>query len=171
MKKNKNNKGITMISLVITIIVLIILATMITQTGMASIKNSKFEKLKNELEIVQSNINVWHEKYRDTPYNEITSIGIVVPDKKLESLKQQLQEIKYNGININTDISVYRYLGKNEFEDLQISGIENDYIIDVKNQVAIIVDGYEFDGNMYYMLDQIRNVTRSEKINMNYTQK
>ena len=51
----KRQNGITMISLVVTIIVLVILSSMVTHTGISSIKNTRFERFKNELEIVQKN--------------------------------------------------------------------------------------------------------------------
>ena len=171
MKQFSNEKGITMISLVITIIILIILSSMITRTGIDSIKNSKFERLKKELEIMQSNVNVWYEKYCDMPYSEITAIGIMVPESKSDILRRQLEEIKENIMDIDTDISKYRYFGKNEFEDLQISGVENDYIVDVKSQIAILVDGYEYDGKKYYVLDQVRDVVRGKENDTSCIQK
>ena len=48
----KRQNGITIISLVVTIIVLVILSSMVTHTGISSIKNTRFERFKNELEIV-----------------------------------------------------------------------------------------------------------------------
>ena len=159
----KEQKGVTMISLVIIIIVLIILATMVTQTGMSSIKNSRFERFKSELDIVQANVDIWYQKYIDYASDEIT-IGLNVPDGKKEELSKQL-EIVYNKVNrnelqISLDINRYRYFSPIEFENLQIYGVENDYIIDIKKQVAIVVDGYEFEDNNYYMIDQVKNVTR-----------
>ena len=53
----KRQNGITMISLVVTIIVLVILSSMVTHTGISSIKNTRFERFKNELEIVQKNVD------------------------------------------------------------------------------------------------------------------
>ena len=82
-----------------------------------------------------------------------------------------IEEIKENIMDIDTDISKYRYFGKNEFEDLQISGVENDYIVDVKSQIAIIVDGYEYDGKKYYVLDQVRDVVRGKENDTSCIQK
>lgn len=65
MKNVKKSSGVTMISLVITVIVLIILASMVTQTGTSSIRNNRFERLKYEMEIIQKNVAVWAEKYKD----------------------------------------------------------------------------------------------------------
>lgn len=167
MNNVKNQKGVTMISLVITIIVLVILSTMVTHTGISSIRNSRFERFKKELETVQSNVDLWYEKYLDLTFDEI-SIGIKIPTEKEESIKKQLEKMMnqsdqngLSGLDITTDnLNRYRYFGKYEFENLQIDGIENDYIIDVKKRIAIVVDGYEFEGKKYYILDQIRNVVR-----------
>ena len=139
MNNVKNQKGVTMISLVITIIVLVILSTMVTHTGMSSIRNSRFERFKKELETVQSNVDLWYEKYLDLTFDEI-SIGIKIPTEKEESIKKQLEKMMnqsdqngLSGLDITTDnLNRYRYFGKYEFENLQIDGIENDYIIDVK---------------------------------------
>ena len=58
----KRQNGITMISLVVTIIVLVILSSMVTHTGISSIKNTRFERFKNELEIVQKNDKMLNKK-------------------------------------------------------------------------------------------------------------
>ena len=167
MNNIKNQKGVTMISLVITIIVLVILSTMITHTGISSIRNSRFERFKRELEIVQSNVDSWYEKYIDLTFDEI-SIGTKIPSEKEEEIKTQLNKMvtlkiddKSNKtLDISTILNRYRYFGKYEFESLQIDGVENDYIIDVKKRVAIVIGGYEYDEKTYYMLDQVRDVVR-----------
>lgn len=158
MKKIKNSSGITMISLVVTIIVLIILSTMVTLTGKSSIINSRFERLKNELELVQANVDLWYEKYIDYTYDEIP-IGSVIPEDKKEKINENLQNI--NNEYIIKDIQRYKYFTIDDFDNLQINGIENEYIIDVKKRVAILVEGYEYNEKIYYMLDDVKDVIRS----------
>ena len=166
----KRQNGITMISLVVTIIVLVILSSMVTHTGISSIKNTRFERFKNELEIVQKNVDVWYEQTVEKSTDEIMLGSPITADRKTEfdSLITKVAQIVNNSgdqnssktVTVKTDINRYRYFGENEFTDLQIDGIENEYLIDIKSQVAIFIGGYEFEDIKYYMLDQIRDVTR-----------
>ena len=176
----KRQNGITMISLVVTIIVLVILSSMVTHTGISSIKNTRFERFKNELEIVQKNVDVWYEQTVEKSTDEIMLGSPITADRKTEfdSLITKVAQIVNNSgdqnssktVTVKTDINRYRYFGENEFTDLQIDGIENEYLIDIKSQVAIFIGGYEFEDIKYYMLDQIRDVTRggSRRIYKNF---
>lgn len=167
MEKLKKQKGVTMISLVVTIIILVILSTMITHTGMESIRNSRFERFKNELEVLQKNVDVWYEETIELSSDEIMMGKKISGERKdeFESLISKVTNIvnNENNIIIKTDINRYRYFGESEFSELQIEGIENEYIIDIKSQVVILIDGFEYDNVKYYVLDQIRNVTRGGK--------
>ncbi len=166
MNKLKKNAGITMISLVVTIIILVILSSIITYSGLSSIRNNKFEKLRFEMEIVQANVNLWYQQYIDVPNEEI-DIGSPIPDSMLSELQgptgtlNKVKEIADSmNIDMSNDISSYRYFSKTDFESLQISGIENNYIIDIKKQIAILVKAYEYNGTNYYIIDQVKDVIR-----------
>ncbi len=166
MNKLKKNAGITMISLVVTIIILVILSSIITYSGLSSIRNNKFEKLRFEMEIVQANVNLWYQQYIDVPNEEI-DIGSPIPDSMLSELQgptgtlNKVKEIADSmNIDMSNDISSYRYFSKTDFESLQISGIENNYIIDIKKQIAILVEAYEYNGTNYYIIDQVKDVIR-----------
>ena len=125
---------------------------------------------KNELEIVQKNVDVWYEQTVEKSTDEIMLGSPITADRKTEfdSLITKVAQIVNNSgdqnssktVTVKTDINRYRYFGENEFTDLQIDGIENEYLIDIKSQVAIFIGGYEFEDIKYYMLDQIRDVTR-----------
>lgn len=165
-KLKKNAKGITLISLVVTIIILVILSSIITYSGLSSIRNNKFEKLRFEMEIVQANVNLWYQQYIDVPNEEI-DIGSPIPDSMLSELQgptgtlNKVKEIADSmNIDMSNDISSYRYFSKTDFESLQISGIENNYIIDIKKQIAILVEAYEYNGTNYYIIDQVKDVIR-----------
>ena len=117
MKKLKTNKGITMISLVVTIILLIILSSIVTYSGLSSIRNNKFEKLKFELEMVQANVNLWYEQYKNLSSDEIISsikdvptfevedntslIDMLVNNKIVSSKREAREMISGNAISIN----------------------------------------------------------------------
>ena len=72
-------KGITLITLTITVIVLLVLAGITTYTGISSIKSSKLTKFKQQLEIMQAQVDMLYEKYKndDGTLNEeeINKIG------------------------------------------------------------------------------------------------
>ena len=57
----KNNKGITLVSLVITIIVLLILASVFIYSGVNTVRYTKFNKVKSEISIIQTNVNSWYQ--------------------------------------------------------------------------------------------------------------
>lgn len=159
MNRLKNNKGITLVSLVVTVILLVILATTITYTGTSSIKNNKFERLKVELEIVQANVDLWYSQFKDKANEEIT-LGSPIPSSKEEEANLSIEMAKKIYPYIEEAIGKYRYFGENEFNDLQVEGIENEYLIDIKNQYAIILNGYEYKGTRYFLIDQVRDVVR-----------
>ena len=72
----RKEKGITLIALTITIIILIILASITTYSGISTIKSSKLNKFKQELEIMQSQVNVLYEKYRtEIEEGQVVNIG------------------------------------------------------------------------------------------------
>lgn len=162
MKGIKNSNGVTMISLVITVIVLIILASMVTQTGTSSIRNNRFERLKYEMEMVQKNVAILAEKYRDYEKSEIR-LGTAIPTSKIQDFNEAKRIVKEAGIKgaeISEKVEDYRYFTPETFKNLQIDGIENEYFIDIKNQIAILVEGYEYEGKTYYIIDQTRDVVR-----------
>lgn len=159
MKRLNNSKGITLITLVVTVIILIMLATTVTYMGTSSIKNNKFERLKVELEMVQANVDLWYDQFKDRPNEEI-SVGSPMPTSKEAEANASIAMAKKINPNVDETIGRYRYFGENEFEYLQIEGIENEYIIDIKNQYAIILNGYEYGGTEYYLIDQVRDTIR-----------
>ena len=113
----KRQNGITMISLVVTIIVLVILSSMVTHTGISSIKNTRFERFKNELEIVQKNVDVWYEQTVEKSTDEIMLGSPITADRKTEfdSLITKVAQIVNNSgdqnssktVTVKTDINRY----------------------------------------------------------------
>ena len=60
----RKNRGITLISLVVTVLVILILTSISVYSGIGTIRYTKFNKAKNEMEYIQSTVNLWNEKYR-----------------------------------------------------------------------------------------------------------
>ena len=143
----KEKKGITLIALTITIIVLIILASITTYSGVSTIQSSKLNKYKQELEIMQSQVQLLYEKYKD---KESIDIGKEINGSGKEEIARQA----FWGAG-ETETSGYRIFDKEEIEKLGIDGIEREYLLDIMNRKVICLEPFEQDGNLYYTLEQI----------------
>lgn len=143
----RENKGITLIALTITIIVLIILASVATYSGISTIKSSKLNKFKQELEIMQSEVQVLYEKYKD---EETIDVGKEISG----SGKEEQAEIAFDGAE-ETNTSGYRLFDAEEIEKLGIEGIEREYLLDIMNRKVISLEPFEQDGKAYYTLNQM----------------
>ena len=147
MRDTNKEKGITLIALVITIIVLLIIASISTYTGINAIKSSKLTKFKQELEIMQAEVDLLYEKCKNDDGNldadKINSIG-----KDLSNLDtEEINDIFYSFNIDNTED--YRYYDIETIENLGISGVENEYLVSIKDRNVISIEGFESDGKLY----------------------
>lgn len=143
----KKEKGITLISLVITIVVLIILASVTTYAGLNSIRTSKLTRFRQELELMQSQVNLLYEKYKD---EETITIG-----KDISQADSTKVENAFNSIGSQVTQADYRYFDVDTLKDLGIEGIDEEYLINIKTRDVISLDGFKYEGVMYYTLEQI----------------
>jgi len=177
-----NNNGITLISLVVTVIILVVLSSVITYTGIDTIRNNKFEKLKYEMQIVQANVNLWYEETKNIDIDKIKDNGLGSPlptDSEQMNKFQSVLNIVYeklnqlniengitDGFNISTNLDDYIFFAKSDFVLQNIEGVENTYIIDIKKQVAILIEPYQYDNDGdgveedYYIIDQVKDIVR-----------
>ena len=144
----KNSKGITLVALTITVIILLILASVTTYSGISTIQSSKLNKYKQELEIMQSEINLLYEKYSmQIEAGEEIEIG--------EELTNSEQENNaFTGADEN-DKTGYRKFTKQTLEELGIDGIEREYLVNISKRKVISLEPFEQDKELYYTLDQI----------------
>ena len=152
----KKEKGITLIALVITIIILLILASIATYSGISTIRSSKLNKFKQELEIMQAQVQILYEKYKD---KDTIDIG-----KDINSSgRVEEADTAFNGAE-ETEKSGYRLFDKEEIQKLGIDGIERDYLLDIMRKKVICLQGFEYDGNIYYTLEQLtdKNIISGE---------
>lgn len=157
-KKNAT-KGITLLSLTIMIIVLIILASTAIYTGKSTIKNSKFTKFKAQLEIMQAQVNMLYEKYTAMPEETEEEINqkaaFLNQGEDLTNLtNSNLKDESFSGAG-ESDRTGYRYFDKSTIEGLAISGVEDEYLVNIKNKSVISLGGFEHEGKKYYTLAQI----------------
>lgn len=142
--KKTQEKGVTLVALVITIVALLIILSITVNSGMPTIEISKFNQFKYELKVLQTKVNELNQN------NEI-EIGIK------ELTQEQKEKITRNIKNIDeTIISDFRYCDKTYIQnELGLQSVERDYLINVKNRYVISVEGFEYEGTTYYMINQL----------------
>ncbi len=145
---SKNEKGITIISVTITIIILLTISGVAIYSGISSIKSSKFQKFKIELQIVQAQVNLLNEEYKEQiQTGQTISIG-----KSLTEVDQT----KLNEALAGESSAEYRYFDTSVFEELGVKGIENGYLVNIKLRKAISIDSFEYNGKKYNQISQIK---------------
>jgi Tfp pilus assembly protein PilE len=148
----KSEKGITMVTLVITIVVMLIIAGIAVTAGNDSIKNTKKTAFITELEIIQEKVNTIYEKRKlneeDVEYYNLSGKDISYVDKSI--LAKVLNGTSQNG---------YRYFSQNDLEQLDLSDISQDVIINFDTRDVVSLKGIEIDGKTYYRLSDIPGYT------------
>ena len=165
MKDTKRENGITLIALTITIIVLIIIAGISTYTGISTIKSSKLTKFKQQLEIMQAQVDMLYEKYKkddgtlnDEEINKIgKDISSYLDTEEVDDIFNQVYSIdSIDSINRDT----YRYYDKETIESLDISGIDDEYLVSIHDRLVISINGIESEGTLYRVLYQFPDKER-----------
>ena len=158
MEKRKSRvQGITMVSLVITIIVLLIIAAIGTYSGISVIKSSKFTKFETGLKIMQAKVNEWYEEEKNGNDKLIDSIRNMGSENE-DSIDDNKAEIAFNSANIETEIrSGYILLTEDNLRELEIEQVQGDYLINITKRSVISYEGYEYQGETYYTVEQIPN--------------
>ena len=152
----RKEKGITLIALTITIIILIILASITTYSGISTIKSSKLNRFKQELEIMQSQVNVLYEKYNtEIEAGQEIEIGE-------ELMNSEEENNAFLGAN-ETDKTGYRIFTKQTLEELGIEGIEREYLVNIAKRKVISLEPFEQDGKVYYTLAQLSDKNTIEE--------
>ena len=161
----KNNNGITLITLIVMIIITLILASVGTTTGLDVIRQSKYNRAVAEMKAMQTKINEMYAEYRSGDL-DITVLG--TPISNLPSSLQTKSETALTAIygslsNINT--SDFKYYSADYIKNtLDVDGVENDYLVNIKTREVVLIDGTKNDGEMYYSLSQIEE----EQFNVEY---
>lgn len=152
--KTKEN-GVTLIALVITIILILILASIGTTIGNSTINSAAYTQFKAELKIMQDKVNELNQENIDK-----TNIG----RKLSEDEKNEINKIFENNIfyresteeEKNKIKNGCKYLSKGDISDkFGLDGIKRDYVINIEYRYVIYPYGFEYEGNKYYMIDQI----------------
>ena len=154
----KKEKGITLIALTITIIVLLILASIATYTGLSTIKSSKLTRFKQELEIMQAHVDKLYEECKNSDgtldMDKVNAIGKDLTNLDIEEINNIFDSLNMD----NTDD--YRYFDKETLESLGITGLDDEYLVSIKDRNVISRYGFENDGIMYRNLYQFPDKER-----------
>ena len=146
----KEEKGITLLTLTITIIIMIILASIITYSGVSSIESSKLTKFRQELEILQAQVDVWHAKYFDDQGQKIKEIDI--GEELTDKAKETLIEVSESE---NEQQEKYKLFTEQTLESLGIQGIERTYIINIEDRNIVSLEAFVANGQEYYTLADV----------------
>lgn len=158
----KNERGITLTSLVITIILLILIATISISSGVVTIKNAKYNKAKNEMELMQANVNLWNKEYYNKKTqtekdNYLNNIGSKVENNNSDINEEALKKTgKALGVNTTNENELYSYFDGYRFlssSDLKEKlGFDDSYefLVDIIDKKVILLNGIEYDGKVYF---------------------
>lgn len=159
----KNNKGITLITLVVMIIIILILASVGTTTGFDVIRQSKYDRAVAEMKAMQTKVNELYEEYRSGDLSA-DNLGTDIPSSLQTKAETAYNSVKQTNSQIG-ELNDFRYYSSNYIEDtLDVDGIEDDYLVNIKTREVILIDGTKNDGEMYYSLSQIDD----EQFNVEY---
>lgn len=157
----ENDSGITLISLVITIILLLILATIGISSGVSTVKSSQLTKFTTEMKVMQQKVNELYDSYtnnrvvnvagNDYTGTDIANIGNDISDVS-ETQRNEVFSSSGSGI---TDTNGYRYYNITTIEGLGVDGVDREFFVNIAKRSVISVDGFEYEGNKYYTLEQL----------------
>lgn len=154
----RRNKGITMISLVITIIVLIILASITTYSGISTTRDARYYNAIHEMKVMQAKVNEWYEENKNDESTDWDKGVLIANSGKTEACAKAYTIANRNNISESDigEITDYKYFSKECISDeLDIEGIDYDFLINLNTRYVILVDGIESDGVTYYSLGEI----------------
>lgn len=155
--KNKNcgkqchsiaqNNGITLVALTTTIVILLILLTVTMTVGVSQLDSMKLKDFYTKLEIAQNGV----EKIVETNENYTDDSGNIIYLKDLGTIPTDEQKTLIESLGF--DSTNFRYFASEQVKDeLEISGVELNLLIDFENKKIVNPEGIEIKGQKYYML-------------------
>lgn len=163
-RKVKNEQGITLIALILTCIILGILASVGIYSGVETVRSSRFTAFTTELKVLQTNVNDWYQEYRDGNNNVLTSGDEISSNSTVQSQANLVFTAGESGI---TDQTGYRYFSSDTLISLGIENIEEDYFINIEKRSVVSYEGFEYDGETYYTIEQIPDGMYNVEYEMN----
>ncbi len=162
--KKINEKGVTLVALVTTIVLIFILASITATSGMSTIKWASFSQFKNELKVLQTKVNELNQ-------NDEINIGQQLSEEQKNILNNsEISNIIYKGTSSEEEnIKIkngFRYCDRNFIkEKFNLDNIKRDYLINVEYRYIIYNKGFEYEGKIYYMPEQLDDSLYNVKYN------
>ena len=141
------NRGITLTSLVITIIIILILAGTATYSGIYTLQSAKKTSFVTELKAVQAKVNLYSQK-EESQYN---NLGQEINENNVSQIQQQ----KIMQSTSKQNLDGFKYFYGTDYEDIELSGIKQETLINFKTKEVISVKGINLDGKLYYTLHEL----------------
>ena len=163
MKENlRNEKGITIIALAVIIAVIIIISGAAIYKGVESYREAEKLTFGAELEMIQKKVNETYEKFNMTN-------GVVLdnlPGQKISELSSETKnKIELLGIG---DLSHCRYFNKDTLEDIGVTGIKREIIVDWATRNVFDIKGITIGGIRYHKKGELTGWSNNvEYINKN----
>ena len=157
--------GITLISLVISVIVLIILASVGIYSGISAINSSKLTRFTTQMKLMQLEVNELYTAYttggsiktkdgNEYIGNAIATIGKDLNQAEQEQLESIFKTEEENGSGI-LNREGYRYFDIETIKNLEIEGIDEEFLINIEKRSIISYEGLKYDDKIYYTLEQV----------------
>lgn len=178
----RDNSGITLISLVITIIILFILSSIAIYSGVGTIRSARLTKFTVELKMMQQKVNELYDSYTNNKSvivngidyrgkGEYTTQTTNDGQTQMIKTKQGIQDIgknpeeNFSTSELETIFSIeesgvtdregYKYYDTETLQALGLENMEYTFFVNVEKRSIISTIGLEYDGNIYYTLDQV----------------
>lgn len=156
-----SERGITLIALMITIVLLIILASVAIYSGTETIQSSHFTTFTTDLKVVQEEVNNWYQQYKDggtvgdKTGEEILELGSdLTTSSTIENQANRVFTEDESGI---TSQDGYRYFSANTLKELGLENMDRDFFINIEKRSVVSFQGYDYEENRYYTIEQIEN--------------
>ena len=141
----QNRKGITLTSLIVVVGVMLILAGVGTYTGLSTIRYTKRMQFNNELKIIHARVDqLIEERLTEIELNEYG-----------QNINAQLAETQ---AQIQTalgerDIADFKYFEKQDLEEIGVTGIDRQVIINFTTREVLDINGINVDGSVIYQME------------------
>lgn len=181
-RMKRDNSGITLISLVITIIILFILSSIAIYSGVGTIRSARLTKFTVELKMMQQKVNELYDSYTNNKSvivngidyrgkGEYTTQTTNDGQTQMIKTKQGIQDIgknpeeNFSTSELETIFSIeesgvtdregYKYYDTETLQALGLENMEYTFFVNVEKRSIISTVGLEYDGKIYYTLDQV----------------
>jgi Tfp pilus assembly protein PilE len=148
----KSEKGVTLVILAITIIVMTIITGVAVTVGTETLRSSYKTAFITELEMIQEKVNTIYEKQK------LSDENLAYYSRKGRSLSEADQST-LNIVLEGMSQDGYRYFTSEDLEQLDLSNMSQDVIINFETRDVASLTGITIDGVIYYRLADIPEYT------------